>query len=1348
MRDVRSAGGFDNRRIDVQQVKDAGIAQFDTLCLDLLGEPSSRKGAEWRWGGKGSLRARVSGTKAGSWRDFESGLGGDALDLWAVYALGLGSARDDFRRVLETLASRLGITAQETDAQRTDRERRRADREAKAQTEADREAEAKARVVEAVRAVSGTVTGTPATAYLTSRGITAKPPFGMVRYHPAQSLGQMPGLASPRDAALVAYATDEQGQITGGQRILLDSEGRKLPVDTAKPMFGAMQGSAVRLPASGEDSSLYVAEGPETALSIWQATGAEVWAVLGAGNFQSTALPTDRRVVICPDQDAPDSPAADALAKALGLHHSKGVDLWIARAPEAEGSKRDLNDTLQGEGLEAVQDALAAAVQYVPVPKARPAQERPAPKPQGTRIFATARDFVEAFGAIWPAKSGTAPDASLIIAPDNDTAAVMHAATGGEVWVLGGTITDLEGLPPRRVVFALPDQGQDRRHLEQIAAVLADQGTDCWWIAAPEAGATREEVFASLKAACVIGDSAPVDLSPPPCAKAPARRALGSQKAIRDQESARLRDTLTAWVNRQALEGRGKRALIARYAVIDAMLESAPLSDQERARQKASAKRKARREVQKDLGLASLPTVRRVASGDNIAVTGSQGIGKTAALVGGHGKPGALHGASGALSLMVLPTTSKAAEAMADYLANAPAGDQHPVPILLRGRSQPDPDSSDGRAMCWIPAAADAAAKRGANVRRDLCFTCPFADQCAYLRQESEAEALANEPRGGVVFATHPFLTLPVTGGLTPDLLICDEAPAGLVEKVTLTPGELLSEFPEPPLSRLGRTPEQIADRRAELLAGLRQWVYPLGCTVYAGLEAPEGCLALLRDQEIGQAEVRKAINTLTAFEDAVAASAMASHAGQDSTPEALDSALGAALLAAAAPVAARLRVLFEAVALELDSPHDHPTGFALRDGKLIAWKAKALHHQAPLAYLDGTADMTIAQAQFGALTEHRFEVPRMAKVVQVVGRTFSDWSITGEGMTGKNLAESVQLRGEVANLIGKHPGCFVAGTKSVLAALDVANLNCRFGNFGALRGMNAFAGCSAAVIIGRTRPRPQAFEDEARAYAARAGRTIFEATEYDRLAEAVADSQGRQHAIAVERHPDPFVDAFRAQRVEAEIEQAIDRLRLIHAPTVRKVYLLNSYPTVTPDRVMTWADLRAGGSLSDRIKDRGFLPASGRECARVLPDLFDCEATARRFLTPSEKVRHLPKRVFLWKMTHFLSDAETLISDALSVTYRAKPSKDHPRPRKQTAYVWTADPLEARALIEAATGPLAEFDMLRPDPVEEVPVLDEIPPPEAIVALYALSKRVAGSIPSLRLPALPDLPRITHAPP
>jgi len=91
-----------------------------------------------------------------------------------------------------------------------------------------------------------------------------------------------------------------------------------------------------------------------------------VWAVFGADFFARAPAPQGRPVILCPDCDAPGSPAAEAFDKGCEELFARGCNVWIARAPEPEGSKRDLADTLQDRGSEAVAKALQKVVHFVP----------------------------------------------------------------------------------------------------------------------------------------------------------------------------------------------------------------------------------------------------------------------------------------------------------------------------------------------------------------------------------------------------------------------------------------------------------------------------------------------------------------------------------------------------------------------------------------------------------------------------------------------------------------------------------------------------------------------------------------------------------------------------------------------------------------------------------------------------------------------------------------------------------------------------------------------------------------------------------------------------------------------
>ena len=55
------------------------------VALEILGQPTERRGNEWRYGRHGSLVVNIGGQRAGSWRDFEAGHGGGALEFLRHY---------------------------------------------------------------------------------------------------------------------------------------------------------------------------------------------------------------------------------------------------------------------------------------------------------------------------------------------------------------------------------------------------------------------------------------------------------------------------------------------------------------------------------------------------------------------------------------------------------------------------------------------------------------------------------------------------------------------------------------------------------------------------------------------------------------------------------------------------------------------------------------------------------------------------------------------------------------------------------------------------------------------------------------------------------------------------------------------------------------------------------------------------------------------------------------------------------------------------------------------------------------------------------------------------------------
>lgn len=323
-------------------IKQTAIDRADDLFRAILGEPQDSCAKEWRKGRKGSFAMVMRGAKRGVWTDHESGQGGDILAFIAIHDMGLTDAAADFPAVLDRAEALLGLSPfDEIDT--AELEQRRKAREAAQKVEDAREAQRRARGIKVRQNGAQRVTNTMAETYLRERGITKQPPESFATY------------SGGHDPELVIWATDDAGTVKGGQGIALFER------DTRKKAFGNIGGFPARLPGDGLDGPLIVAEGPETALTIWQETGCETWAVFGAGNFASAPIPTDRTVILAPDADAPDSPAGKAFLTACRHHAANGAQLYIAESGQQVGTKGDLNDTLQEQGSKAVRAAIEAA---------------------------------------------------------------------------------------------------------------------------------------------------------------------------------------------------------------------------------------------------------------------------------------------------------------------------------------------------------------------------------------------------------------------------------------------------------------------------------------------------------------------------------------------------------------------------------------------------------------------------------------------------------------------------------------------------------------------------------------------------------------------------------------------------------------------------------------------------------------------------------------------------------------------------------------------------------------------------------------------------------------------------
>lgn len=181
---------------------------------------------------------------------------------------------------------------------------------------------------------SAPIVGTLAAVYLSSRGLLP-PDSPSLRFH--SNLKHRTGAFYPAMVGLVTCALDNKPM--GIHRTFLATGGAaKAPVENPKLMLGQCRGGAVKF--GKYNDQLVVAEGLETALSVYQSLQLPTWAALSTSGLIALNLPTEiRRVAIAADGDAAGEKAAQIAAKKWLL---EGRTVRIARPP----LHNDFNDLL------------------------------------------------------------------------------------------------------------------------------------------------------------------------------------------------------------------------------------------------------------------------------------------------------------------------------------------------------------------------------------------------------------------------------------------------------------------------------------------------------------------------------------------------------------------------------------------------------------------------------------------------------------------------------------------------------------------------------------------------------------------------------------------------------------------------------------------------------------------------------------------------------------------------------------------------------------------------------------------------------------------------------------------
>jgi hypothetical protein len=172
--------------------------------------------------------------------------------------------------------------------------------------------------------------------------------------------------------------------------------------------------------------------------------------------------------------------------------------------------------------------------------------------------------------------------------------------------------------------------------------------------------------------------------------------------------------------------------------------------------------------------------------------------------------------------------------------------------------------------------------------------------------------------------------------------------------------------------------------------------------------------------------------------------------------------------------------------------------------------------------------------------------------------------------------------------------------------------------HFGSIRGTNEFEDHDVVIILGREQLSPRDAEGLSKAVWFDTKEPIRCLTADDKGQVQYPESRrfytmrnGSRQSVDVKVHPDRRVQAVVEQIREAEMVQAIDRLRLIHSERKKMVYILCNLPlSLSVDELVTWKQLVGDGRLAKALEvseGNGWeaLPLAAKELTRLFPGLW-----------------------------------------------------------------------------------------------------------------------------------------------
>ncbi len=308
--------------------------------------------------------------------------------------------------------------------------------------------------------------------------------------------------------------------------------------------------------------------------------------------------------------------------------------------------------------------------------------------------------------------------------------------------------------------------------------------------------------------------------------------------------------------------------------------------------------------------------------------------------------------------------------------------------------------------------------------------------------------------------------------------------------------------------------------------------------------------------------------------------------------------------------------LVLKALAVEMEHLRDDAYSVVYRDSKLVVRLLRESEvFTCPTLVLDATADEELIRAVLPSAKFRSIDVPRRALVTQVRNRRLSRHSLTKAEGQDQTRALAQQSPDRITRRYAR--GLLVTFKSHTDAFTLPAGWS--VAHYGAIRGLDQYKECDTVVLVGTYLPPVQPVENEAGALAARLPGIRKFSGNYVELQRPFRLREG-DAAASIWGHPDEVVQRVLEQKREAEMLQAVDRLRLVHALHPKPVFVLSNLPLdLTVDELVTLEQLAGPDDYLGQLLDHlgGVVPLRAGLLHDRRPDLFPSEKAAEKWAAP-----------------------------------------------------------------------------------------------------------------------------------